>query len=152
MDIWMDETIDFATHNVQREKPPLGAVLTIDKEIVSEAVNEHHERYDGSSNEQLVVIRKAQAVVQMYDLLNDESVNERPHSKRLTSMYISNETGMNDSESEDDTMEVGIHMPLLLNEVMLKQRENNIHQTQSLQQDGLENNKNDRKYGNEYGK
>lgn len=89
MDKFMKRAVQLAIDNVKQGGGPFGAVLVKDGEIVSEGVNELHEKYDVSGHAELLAIRRAQEKLQTHDLSGYIMyASGEPCPMCLTAMYM----------------------------------------------------------------
>lgn len=123
MDQFMKRAVNLSMKNVQNGGDPFGAVLVKDGKIITEGVNELHEKYDISGHAEMIVIRKAQAELQTHDLSGYVIyASGEPCPMCLTAMYMSGIEEGYYCASIEEAAEVGLDGSVNIYEELKKSR------------------------------
>lgn len=89
MNKFMKKAVELAVDNVKDSGQPFGAVLVKDNKIITEGVNELHQKYDVSAHAEMVAVRKAQKELKTQDLSGYQMyASGHPCSMCLTALYF----------------------------------------------------------------
>lgn len=124
MDTFMERAVTLALQNIEEGGTPFGAVIVKDGEVITEAVNELHKKYDISGHAELLAIRRTQEKLQRHDLSGYTMyASGQPCPMCLTAIYFANISDVYFCGSIEEAATLGLGTSLALYDDLAKKNE-----------------------------